>query len=135
MSDDEATLRKLARDALEKGVLPGGEPHRTWGGPGSGGFCAVCERPIERDQTEFELQFGRDDLGEANPRLHLRCFAAWEFERQHGTTKGSTVPCTAASPAITRASPRGRGLTLPAAAGRGIITGHERGRTPEGESE
>jgi hypothetical protein len=59
------------------------EPARTWGGPGVGALCFVCEKPITRDQLEYELEFARDG---DNPDLekfhfHLRCFAAWEFER------------------------------------------------------
>jgi hypothetical protein len=44
----------------------------------------VCELPVKKDELEFEIQFEHDG---ANPGLdkfhvHIRCFAAWEFERK-----------------------------------------------------
>ena len=80
---DEGILREKARAAVKNGKLPARRPDRTWGGPGVGAACAVCERPVGRDELEFEIQFAHDG---SNPGLdkyhvHLRCFAAWEFER------------------------------------------------------
>ena len=80
---DEPVLRQKGRAAVESGKLPARRPDRTWGGPGVGAPCAVCELPIAKDQMELEIQFARDG---DNPRLdqfhvHVRCFAAWEFER------------------------------------------------------
>jgi hypothetical protein len=81
---DEPLLREQARNAIRKGHMPLRHPDRTWGGPGAGEPCAVCERPITKDQLELEIQFAR--AGGATPRmdkfhLHIRCFAAWELER------------------------------------------------------
>jgi hypothetical protein len=44
---------------------------------------AQCERSLTKDELEFEIQFARDG---GNPGLdkyhvHIRCFAAWKFER------------------------------------------------------
>lgn len=44
---------------------------------------AQCGRSLTKDELEFEIQFARDG---GNPGLdkyhvHIRCFAAWEFER------------------------------------------------------
>ena len=80
---DEPILRERARAAIQNGKLPAHTPDRTWGGPGVGAECAVCERPVKRDELEFEIQFAHAG---ANPGLdkfhvHIRCFAAWEFER------------------------------------------------------
>jgi hypothetical protein len=80
---DEARLREQARAAVQNGKLPTRRPDRTWGGPSVGAECAVCTRPVTRDELEFEIQFEHDG---ANPGLdkfhvHIRCFAAWEFER------------------------------------------------------
>jgi hypothetical protein len=81
---DETILRAKARAAILAGKLPSGLPDRTWGGPGVGAPCAVCELAVERDQMEFEIQFARDgnspDLDKFH--VHVRCFAAWEFERR-----------------------------------------------------
>jgi hypothetical protein len=81
---DEKILRDKARAAVRDGKLPSRRPDRTWGGPGVGATCSVCDLPVERDEMEFEIQFARDGN---NPRLdkfhvHIRCFAAWEFERR-----------------------------------------------------
>jgi hypothetical protein len=47
---------------------------------------AVKDAPIKRDQLELEIQFARDgsSLGPDSCHVHIRCFAAWEFERTKG---------------------------------------------------
>ena len=91
---DEAILRQHAREALQTGRLPRRQPDRTWGGPGVGAPCAVCNQPVSRDEMEFEIQF---EHGGATPGLdkfhvHLRCFAAWEMERTKPTKAGKQKP-------------------------------------------
>jgi hypothetical protein len=80
---DEKPLREKARSAVTNGKLPTRRPDRTWGGPGVGAACAVCELPVKNDELEFEIQFARDgsDPGLDKYHVHIRCFAAWEFER------------------------------------------------------
>ena len=80
---DEPILREKARAAIRTGNLPSRQPDRTWGGPGVGAACSVCDLPIGKDQLEFEIQFARDgaDPGLDKYHVHIRCFAAWEFER------------------------------------------------------
>ena len=80
---DEPILREKAREALYSGRMPTRRPDRTWSGPGVGASCSVCELPITEDQLEFEIQFPRDDAapGLGAVHVHMRCFAAWEFER------------------------------------------------------
>jgi hypothetical protein len=80
---DEPLLREKARAVVQSGKLPSRRPDRTWGGPGVGAECTVCGMPVTTDELEFEIQFARDG---SNPgldkfHLHVRCFAAWEFER------------------------------------------------------
>jgi hypothetical protein len=80
---DEPIVREKAREAIRAGELPTRLPDRTWGGPGIGEPCTICGERIKRDQLEFEIQFAHDG---ARPELerfhvHVRCFAAWEFER------------------------------------------------------
>jgi hypothetical protein len=43
----------------------------------------VCGVPVTREQLEFEIQFARDgdNPGLDKYHVHVRCFAAWEFER------------------------------------------------------
>ncbi len=83
---DESILRGKARAVVQSGKLPARAPDRTWGGLGVGAACAVCGLPVKSDELEFEIQFEHDG---ANPGLdkfhvHIRCFAAWEFERNKG---------------------------------------------------
>lgn len=95
----ETTLRIRAREALRTGRLPNARPEAIWGGPGSGDSCAICAEPIERHQSEFELLFAVRGLdgspgaaadpsgshsGDVTCRMHVPCFAAWEFVRQNG---------------------------------------------------
>jgi hypothetical protein len=74
---DEPILR-------EKAARPSGARHcrhgRTAqsGGPGSGD---VCGEPVARHQIDLEMEFARQGVTPDTPHLHLRCFAAWEFER------------------------------------------------------
>jgi hypothetical protein len=80
---DELRLREQAREVVRTGKLPGRPQDRTWGGPGVGASCAVCDKPVSRYETELEIQFAHngDNPGLDKFRLHVRCFAAWEFER------------------------------------------------------
>jgi hypothetical protein len=80
---DEPILRAQARAAVQAGKLPARAPDRTWGGPGVGAHCEVCGVPITKDELEIQIEFAHDGV---NPGLdkfhvHIRCFAAWEFER------------------------------------------------------
>ena len=80
---DEPRLREQAKAVIQSGKLPSRSPDRTWGGPGVGAPCSVCERPVTKEEMEFEIQFARDS---DNPELdkfhvHIRWYAAWEFER------------------------------------------------------
>ena len=81
---DEPILRRKAREAVQEGRLPAHLPARTWGGPGAGEICSVCDRKVEKDEMEFEIEFARGDgnSGLDKFHLHVRCFAAWEFERR-----------------------------------------------------
>jgi hypothetical protein len=84
---DEAALRASARAAVQQGKLPAVAPTRTWGGPGVGAACSVCELPITRNEQEFEIQFEHDgdSPGLDKFHVHIRCFAAWEFERRRAS--------------------------------------------------
>jgi len=78
---EEERLRRQAQERIRQGRLPGHAPLRTWGGPGAGFPCNLCDLPITHGEIEFELQFG------ANPnpisvRFHSLCHAAWELERR-----------------------------------------------------
>jgi len=79
---DEETVRSLARAAIQQGKLPATAPTRTWGGPGVGAPCAICSLPVTKAENEFEIQFEQHGGGGLDKfHVHIRCFAAWEFER------------------------------------------------------
>jgi hypothetical protein len=80
---DEARLREQAREAIQNGKLPSRAPDRTWGGPGVGAECSVCGKSVTKQELEFEIQFAHDGTmpGLDRYHVHIRCFAAWEFER------------------------------------------------------
>jgi hypothetical protein len=80
---DEAAVRAKARAAVQNGKLPSRPPTRTWGGPGIGAPCAICDLPVRPTEMEFEIEFARDggNAGLDKFHVHLHCFAAWEFER------------------------------------------------------
>lgn len=44
-------------------------------------------RPVTKDEMEFEIQFEHDGTspGLDKYHVHIRCFAAWEFERNKPT--------------------------------------------------
>jgi hypothetical protein len=80
---DGPILRERARAAIEAGKLPRRSADRTWGGPGVGAPCSVCDQPVTRDQMEFEVQFVNQGTAPGLDvyHVHVRCFAAWELER------------------------------------------------------
>ena len=84
---DEPLLREKARAAVQNGKLPARAPDRTWGGPGIGAPCEICGVPVTKAEMELEIQFARDgdNPGLDKFHVHLRCFAAWEFERSKAT--------------------------------------------------
>jgi hypothetical protein len=84
---EEQALREKAREVLEAGKLPNRRPDRTWGGPGVGAACTICDVPVTHAQMEFEIEFARDgdNPGLDKFHVHIRCFAAWEFERKNCT--------------------------------------------------
>jgi hypothetical protein len=85
---DEGVLREKARMAVQTGKLPARRPDRVWGGPGVDAACEVCGLPVKRDEMAFEIQFARDGDGGGDLdkfHVHIRCFAAWEFERRRAS--------------------------------------------------
>lgn len=82
MPEIERVLRDKAREKLRDETLPLVKPNRTWGGPGAGLECTVCELQITTDQIELEVQFVREGMPAPDVfHFHLACFSAWELER------------------------------------------------------
>ena len=80
---DETVLRSKARELIRTGKMPSRRPDRTWGGPGVGVVCIVCGEAVTKDQLEIQVEFGHDGSSPGLEifHIHIRCFAAWEFER------------------------------------------------------
>jgi hypothetical protein len=83
---DEVALRAKARAVILSGKLPSRAPDRVWGGPGVGAPCEVCGLPITKQEKEFQIEFEQQGGGGLDKfHVHIRCFAAWEFERKTAT--------------------------------------------------
>jgi hypothetical protein len=78
---DELELRDLAKSKLRSGDLPSSDPARVWAGPGVGAPCALCDRPIDHAQLEYETQFFLGPRGLVPYRFHMICHAVWQLER------------------------------------------------------
>ena len=85
---DNPVLREKAREVIQAGTLPNRFPERTWGGPGVGADCTICNVPVTRDELEFEIEFANNGEGNGNGEtpqshhVHIRCFAIWDQERR-----------------------------------------------------
>ena len=74
--------REKARETIRMGRLPNRAPDRTWGGPGAGADCPVCEAPVKADELEYEIEFARGGGPADKHHVHVRCFVEWELERR-----------------------------------------------------
>jgi hypothetical protein len=75
-------LSEKVWSALQAGKIPNRSPDRTSRGPSVGRKCPICALPVTGDEL-VEIQFAHDDdTGLDSHHLHLRCYAAWEFERR-----------------------------------------------------
>jgi hypothetical protein len=75
----EAELRPIARERIAKGRLPHDPPKRMWGGRGTGQLCAVCDKPIQPDEVEFEVEQSLDGTVHTF-YFHILCQAVWQLE-------------------------------------------------------
>jgi len=75
----ELELKALAADRIRRKLLPARPPKSVWAGPGSGERCSLCDRTIDKLDTEYELDA---PVARANGvvRLHLRCHTLWQVE-------------------------------------------------------
>lgn len=75
----EAELRPIARERIANGQLPRQVPSKMWGGPGIGQPCALCGKPILREEVEYELE-GHVDETLRSFRFHVVCQSVWQLE-------------------------------------------------------
>ncbi len=73
--------RRIAR-LMGNGDLPRWMPARIGADHGEGNVCVVCDRPIAKDDIEYEIH---DDRTGRQWNFHLDCCAAWQTECTHGT--------------------------------------------------
>ncbi len=69
-------LLALAQTKIDSGALPATGDVTTLGGSGSGSVCAACDRPIETDNAELEIEWSQEGRT-AVAQLHPACYAAW----------------------------------------------------------
>jgi hypothetical protein len=50
--------------------------------PAANETCPVCERLVRHEDLELQIEFERPEGGLDKFHVHVRCFAAWEFERR-----------------------------------------------------
>jgi hypothetical protein len=78
MQFDEHELRLEVRRRIAAGRLPREPQLYLWAGAGDGQLCSLCDRVIDSQQIEYELQFGT--LPQIVYRFHRICHQAWELE-------------------------------------------------------
>lgn len=128
--NDELALRRIARESIDKGVLPSRPPQQTWGGPGTGLTCALCGASVRKDELEFEVEVGRDRY-----HLHRACFSAWDAERKaHGVaaneSAGTYHPAAGAHAAASASGDMNRVLSDRIGDGKIMVHGDKRAFKP-----
>jgi hypothetical protein len=113
LSERETELRPLARECIAKGRLPRNPPAKLWGGRGSGELCALCGKPIERDQVEYEVEVSLDGTVRTF-RFHIVCQSVWQLEcaRDDHFRERSEDTVTGIAPVIAGDSHPARGMRL-----------------------
>jgi hypothetical protein len=79
LTQREAELRPIARQRIANGQLPHDAPSQMWGGPGTGQLCSICDKPIQPDELEYEIE---QSLGGTLQtfRFHVVCESVWQLE-------------------------------------------------------
>jgi hypothetical protein len=75
----EAELRPTARERIATGQLARDTPARIWAGKGTGQLCALCDKPIQRDEVEYEVEHHTDEVRRTF-RFHIVCESVWKLE-------------------------------------------------------
>ena len=71
------SLRRIIRSKLFLTALPSDSVPIIVGGPGQGGLCDVCERPLRATQLVMAVP-----AEETFAHLHADCFLLWDDERR-----------------------------------------------------
>jgi hypothetical protein len=75
----ETELRLVARERIQQGRLPRVMPSRMWGGKGAGQCCALCDKVIQREESELEVEELVDGRVETY-HFHVLCQSLWQLE-------------------------------------------------------
>lgn len=78
-------LHQRARELIDSGVLPAGDPRYVYGGYGIGRSCQLCGATITNREVEYELEFVAANEYPTKKFLvclHLGCHAVWDYERK-----------------------------------------------------
>ena len=71
-------LQRLARARIKEGQLPPVAPRQILGGKGDGARCALCDKTINADEVELEVE-QRLVGGVQSLHFHVLCHAAWQL--------------------------------------------------------
>lgn len=115
----ETLLREAACDAIRAGRMPAHAASRIWGGSGTGNGCPVCQKRIDENQFEIEMEFAPSGYQWRILHVHVQCCSAWEWARK--TFPGGQAPHAR----VPEAAPSGADNTLRAPAREGSIDGRE----------
>ena len=80
LTQHELELKKVAVERITQRRLPAQVPKTIWAGQGSGERCSLCDRVIDKTETEFELDMPPAGPAASLVRFHLRCHALWQLE-------------------------------------------------------
>jgi hypothetical protein len=115
----KAAFRDQVLEAIRSDKLPDRSAEHTWAGQGCGAPCAICGRPINADELEYELEFATGDSGKqlAAYHVHIDCFWAWEAERRKLASKPSGETAVELSGGIDEAKVAKNGWQAPGSEG------------------
>jgi hypothetical protein len=78
LSRFEKELRPIARERIASGRLPHRASSRFWDGFGAGVPCALCDKPIQPEDIEYDVK--PIDAAVQTLRFHKVCHSAWQLE-------------------------------------------------------
>jgi hypothetical protein len=74
----EEALRLIARERIASGQLPRRGLSRMWGGYGTGQLCALCDKQIQPNEVEYEIE--HTGAAVQSFRFHIVCLSVWQLE-------------------------------------------------------
>lgn len=81
----ERELRPIARERIANGQLTCEVLTRVWDGCGTGRLCSLCDKAIEPDELEYDIECV--EAAAQTLRFHRVCHYAWQLECGHAKRK------------------------------------------------